>query len=53
MQAASLSGGAGMSRLFFHVRQGDDIEPDLIGLDLTDAKTAQSAALDALHDLRD
>ena len=40
-----------MPRFFFHVRHGDDFEPDLTGLDLPDADVAQSAGLRALHDL--
>ena len=41
-----------MPRFFFHVRHGEDFEPDLIGLDLLDADIAQSVGLRALHDLR-
>ena len=40
-----------MPRFFFHVRHGDDFEPDVTGLDLPDADLAQSAGLRALHDL--
>jgi len=42
-----------MARFFFHVRQGDDVEPDLTGLDLPDAKVARSAAFNVIHGLRD
>ena len=42
-----------MPRFFFHVRHGEDIEPDLTGLDLPSAEIAQSAGLRALHDLHD
>ena len=42
-----------MPRFFFHVRQGEDVEPDVTGLDLPSAEIAQSAGLKALHDLHD
>ena len=42
-----------MPRFFFHVRQGEDFEPDVTGLDLDDADVAQAAGLRALHDLHD
>ena len=42
-----------MPRSFFHVRHGEDFEPDLTGLDLPSAEIAQSAGLRALHDLHD
>ena len=41
-----------MPRFFFHVRHGEDFEPDVTGLDLPDAEFAQAAGLRALHDLR-
>ena len=40
-----------MPRFFFHVRHGEDFEPDVTRLDLPDADVAQSAGLRALHDL--
>ena len=42
-----------MPQFFFHVHHGEDVEPDLTGVDLPNAEVAQTAAFGAFHDLHE